>query len=61
MRELRNMPQGHPDYRFNCQEMLRKIQEVHPMPLLHAKVRYIPLFSSSPWQPPKIKPGALPK
>jgi hypothetical protein len=24
------MPQGHPDYRFICQEMWRKIQEVHP-------------------------------
>ena len=29
--ELRTMPQGHPDYRFICQEMWRKIQEVHPM------------------------------
>jgi thymidylate synthase ThyX len=28
--ELRTMPQGHPDYRFVCQEMWRKIQEVHP-------------------------------
>ena len=28
--ELRTMPQGHPDYRFICQEMWRKIQEVHP-------------------------------
>ncbi len=24
------MPQGHPDYRFICQEMWRKIQKVHP-------------------------------
>jgi hypothetical protein len=24
------MTQGHPDYRFICQEMWRKIQEVHP-------------------------------
>jgi thymidylate synthase ThyX len=30
MVELRTMPQGHPDYRFVCQEMWRKIQEVHP-------------------------------
>ena len=30
MCELRAMPQGHPDYRFICQEMWRKIQEVHP-------------------------------
>jgi thymidylate synthase ThyX len=30
MVELRTMPQGHPDYRFICQEMWRKIQEVHP-------------------------------
>jgi thymidylate synthase ThyX len=30
MCELRTMPQGHPDYRFICQEMWRKIQEVHP-------------------------------
>jgi len=29
--ELRTMPQGHPDYRFICQEMWRKIQEVHPV------------------------------
>jgi thymidylate synthase ThyX len=30
MCELRTMPQGHPDYRFVCQEIWRKIQEVHP-------------------------------
>ena len=30
MCELRTMPQGHPDYRFICQEMWRRIQEVHP-------------------------------
>ena len=30
MCELRTMPQGHPDYRFICQEMWRKIREVHP-------------------------------
>ena len=30
MCELRTMPQGHPDYRFICQEMWRKIQEIHP-------------------------------
>jgi thymidylate synthase ThyX len=30
MCELRTMPQGHPDYRFICQEMWRKILEVHP-------------------------------
>ena len=30
MVELRTMPQGHPDYRFICQEMWRKIQDVHP-------------------------------
>jgi thymidylate synthase ThyX len=30
MVELRTMPQGHPDYRLICQEMWRKIQEVHP-------------------------------
>ena len=28
--ELRTMPQGHPDYRFVCQEMWRKIQLVPP-------------------------------
>lgn len=28
--ELRNIPQGHPGYRFIGQEMWRKIQEVHP-------------------------------
>ena len=28
--ELRNIPQGHPDYRFIAQQMRRKIQEVHP-------------------------------
>jgi thymidylate synthase ThyX len=31
MCELRTMPQGHPDYRFICQEMWRKVQEVHPV------------------------------
>ena len=30
MCELRTMPQGHPDYRFICQEMWRKISSVHP-------------------------------
>jgi thymidylate synthase ThyX len=30
MVELRTMPQGHPDYRFICQEIWRKVQEVHP-------------------------------
>ena len=30
MVELRTMPQGHPDYRFICQEMWRKIEQVHP-------------------------------
>jgi thymidylate synthase ThyX len=30
MVELRTMPQGHPDYRFICQEMWRRIKEVHP-------------------------------
>ncbi len=30
MCELRTMPQGHPDYRFICQEMWRNIQSVHP-------------------------------
>jgi thymidylate synthase ThyX len=30
MVELRSMPQGHPDYRFICQEMWRRIQSVHP-------------------------------
>ena len=30
MCELRTMPQGHPDYRFICQEMWRKIREVQP-------------------------------
>jgi thymidylate synthase ThyX len=30
MVELRTMPQGHPDYRLICQEIWRKIQEVHP-------------------------------
>jgi thymidylate synthase ThyX len=30
MVELRTLPQGHPDYRFICQEMWRKIQSVHP-------------------------------
>ena len=30
MVELRTMPQGHPDYRVICQEIWRRIQEVHP-------------------------------
>jgi thymidylate synthase ThyX len=31
MCELRSMPQGHPDYRFICQEIWRKIHSVHPV------------------------------
>ncbi|HMA80067.1 MAG TPA: FAD-dependent thymidylate synthase [Candidatus Binatia bacterium] len=31
MVELRTMPQGHPDYRFICQQMWRKIQSVQPV------------------------------
>ena len=31
MVELRTMPQGHPDYRFICHEMWRKVQSVHPV------------------------------
>ena len=30
MCELRTMPQGHPEYRFICQGMWRKVQSVHP-------------------------------
>jgi thymidylate synthase ThyX len=35
--ELRSMPQGHPDYRFVAQEMMRRVQEVHPNLAAHAK------------------------
>ena len=31
MVELRTIPQGHPDYRFICHEMWRKVQSVHPV------------------------------
>jgi thymidylate synthase ThyX len=30
MLELRTSPQGHPGYRKICQEMYRKLSEVHP-------------------------------
>ncbi|MGD1839121.1 MAG: FAD-dependent thymidylate synthase [Nitrososphaeraceae archaeon] len=29
--ELRTTPQGHPDYRFICQQMYKKIKNVHPV------------------------------
>ncbi|MGE5782809.1 MAG: FAD-dependent thymidylate synthase [Nitrososphaerales archaeon] len=31
MIELRTLPQGHPDYRYICQEMYKKIRNVHPL------------------------------
>ncbi len=31
MHEVCTMPQGHPDYRFICQEIWRKIQSVYPV------------------------------
>ncbi|HET7643689.1 MAG TPA: FAD-dependent thymidylate synthase [Nitrososphaeraceae archaeon] len=30
MIELRTLPQGHPDYRYVCQEVFKKIKNIHP-------------------------------
>jgi thymidylate synthase ThyX len=35
--ELRSSPQGHPDYRWIAQEMFRRVQEVHPRLVAHAR------------------------
>ena len=53
MCELRTMPQGHPDYRFICQEMWRKIQEVHPA--LAEAGKFID------WQKYRLEPPANPR
>jgi thymidylate synthase ThyX len=35
--ELRSSAQGHPDYRWIAQEMFRRVQEVHPRLVAHAR------------------------
>lgn len=35
--ELRTSPQGHPDYRYLAQEMFRRVREVHPRLVRHAR------------------------
>jgi len=35
--ELRTSPQGHPDYRHVAQEMFRRVREVHPRLVAHAR------------------------
>ena len=31
MIELRTTAQGHPDYRYICQQMFKKINDIHPL------------------------------
>ena len=52
------MPQGHPDYRFICQEMWRRIQEVHPalaeagkFVITSYSIHYTKLYDISPVVP----------
>src|SRR5215467_6125561 len=35
--ELRSGPEGHPDYRWVAQEMFRRVREVHPRLVAHAR------------------------
>jgi thymidylate synthase ThyX len=39
--ELRTVPQGHPDYRYICQEIFKKIRDVHP--LLSQGIKFVDL------------------
>ena len=39
--ELRTVPQGHPDYRYVCQEIFKKIKDVHP--LLAQGIKFVDL------------------
>ncbi len=39
MIELRTLPQGHPDYRFACQEVYKNIKKVHPF--LATGIKYV--------------------
>ena len=48
MCELRTMPQGHPDYRFICQEIWRKIQSVHPVLAESGKIHGLAKVSFGP-------------
>ncbi|MDX1371202.1 MAG: FAD-dependent thymidylate synthase [Nitrososphaeraceae archaeon] len=41
MIELRTLPQGHPDYRRVCQEMFKKIKNVHP--ILSRGIKFVDL------------------
>jgi thymidylate synthase ThyX len=41
MIELRTVPQGHPDYRYICQEIFKKIRNVHP--LLSQGIKFVDL------------------
>lgn len=41
MIELRTLPQGHPDYRRVCQEMFKKINNVHP--ILSRGIKFVDL------------------
>jgi thymidylate synthase ThyX len=41
MIELRTVPQGHPDYRYICQEIFKKIRDVHP--LLSQGIKFVDL------------------
>ncbi|HJU59762.1 MAG TPA: FAD-dependent thymidylate synthase, partial [Nitrososphaeraceae archaeon] len=41
MIELRTVPQGHPDYRYICQEIFKKIRDVHP--LLSKGIKFVDL------------------
>jgi thymidylate synthase ThyX len=41
MIELRTLPQGHPDYRYVCQEMFNKIKIVHP--ILSTGIKFVDL------------------
>ena len=41
MIELRTLSQGHPDYRYVCQEIFKKIKDVHP--LLAQGIKFVDL------------------
>src|SRR5918997_1826598 len=41
MIELRTVPQGHPDYRYICQEIFKKIRDVHP--ILSQGIKFVDL------------------
>jgi hypothetical protein len=41
MIELRTLSQGHPDYRYVCQEIFKKIRNIHP--ILSEGIRFVDL------------------